>query len=289
VGRTALRWLLALGLLGCLSAHAAGPVWAIRGAHNTVYLAGSIHVLPADDTSLPPAFERAYADSAKLVMELDLGKLDPMEAGEWMLEKGALPPGTKLRTVLGEQRYGRVAAAAASLGMNMLGLDLQRPWVVGLEITEYAYSHEGYDADQGVEEQLVARARADGKPTGGLETLPEELAGLVGLPQQDQVRMLDQTLDELQDIKAEMRDIVGAWRRGDAAHLAALLSTEYQSFPALYKPLVTDRNQLWLPQLQEMLRGKDNVLVVVGALHVVGEGGLLELLRKQGYTVKQLD
>ena len=63
MGRTALRWFLALGLLGSLTAHAASPVWAIRGTHNTVYLAGSVHLLPAQDAALPPAFDRAYTDS----------------------------------------------------------------------------------------------------------------------------------------------------------------------------------------------------------------------------------
>ena len=104
MGRTTLRWLLALGLLGSLSAHAASPVWAVRGAHNTVYLAGSIHMLPADDAALPPGFARSYADSARLIMELDLGKFDAMEAMAWMMDHGALPAGTTLRGLLGEQR-----------------------------------------------------------------------------------------------------------------------------------------------------------------------------------------
>jgi len=289
VGRTASWWLLALGLLGGLNVHAASPVWAIRGTHNTVYLAGSIHMLPAQDATLPAALEHAYADSAKLVMELDLGKLDPVEAASWMMDRGALPSGTHLRSVLGEARYGRVSGAAASLGVPMAGLDHQAPWVVGIELTDFAYTHEGFDPDQGVEEQLVQRAQADGKPTAGLETLPEELGGLVALSREDQIRMLDQTLDELKDLKGEMRDIVSAWRRGDTAHLATLLSTEYAAFPSLYKPLVTDRNQRWMPQLEALLHGPDNVLVVVGALHVVGAGGLLERLRQHGFTVTQLN
>ena len=53
------RWLLIFGLLGCLDAQAQSPVWAIKGAHNTVYLAGSVHLLKKDDMSLPPAFARA--------------------------------------------------------------------------------------------------------------------------------------------------------------------------------------------------------------------------------------
>ncbi len=288
MGRTAVRWLLALGLLGSLNGYAASPVWAVRGAHNTVYLAGSIHLLPANDAGLPAALDRAYADSSKLVMELDLAKFDPLEATVWMMDHGALPKGTKLRTVLGEARYGRVSTAAANLGLAMAGLEEQAPWVVGMELTDFAYAHEGFDSDQGVEEQLVRRAQADGKPTAGLETLPEELGGLVGLSQEDQIHMLDETLDELKDLKSEMRDVLGAWRQGDAPRMAALLASEYHAFPALYGPLVTDRNQHWLPQVEELIKGPANSLVVVGALHLVGEGGLLELLRKKGYKVTQL-
>ena len=288
MGRTALRWLLALGLLGSLNVYAASPVWAVRGAHNTVYLAGSMHLLPANDAALPAALDHAYADSAKLVMELDLAKFDPLEATVWMMDHGALPKGTKLRTVLGEARYARVSAAAGNLGLAMGGLDEQAPWVVGMELTDFAYAREGFDSDQGVEEQLLRRAQADGKPTAGLETLPEELGSLVALSQEDQIHMLDETLDELKDIKNEMRDVLSAWRQGDAARMAALLASEYHAFPSLYRPLVSDRNQHWLPQVEELLNGPGNALVVVGALHLVGEGGLLELLRKKGYKVTQL-
>ena len=246
-------------------------------------------MLPPDDAALPPGFARAYTDSARLVMELDLGKFDPMEAMTWMMDHGTLPAGTNLRGVLGEQRYGRVSAAAIGLGLPMAALDSLAPWVVGIEISDLAYEHEGYDPEQGVEEQLVRRAEKDGKPTAGLETMPEELSSLTGLSSADQIRMLDQTVDDLKDLKSDMRDVTSAWRRGDAARLAALLSSEYNSFPSLYKPLVTDRNRRWLPQLEELLRANDNSLVVVGALHLVGQEGLLDLLRKKGYQIRQLE
>jgi len=263
-------------------------VWAVRGSHNVVYLAGSIHMLPADDAVLPTGFTRAYADSTRLVMELDLGKFDAMEAMTWMMDHGTLPAGTTLRSLLGEQRYGRVSGAAAGLGVPMTGLDSLAPWVVGIEITDAAYEHEGFDADQGVEEQLLRLAQADHKPTAGLETLPEELGSLSSLSSADQIRMLDQTVDELKDLKSEMREVTGAWRAGDGTRLAALLTSEYNAFPSLYKPLVTDRNRRWLPQVEQLLESKDNALVVVGALHLVGDGGLLELLRRKGYTITQL-
>jgi uncharacterized protein YbaP (TraB family) len=294
VGRKAPRRLLALCLLGGLSAgavaaQAASPVWVIRGAHSTVYLAGSVHLLPSQESTLPPAFNRAYADSTRLVMELDLGTLDPLAAAEWLTEHGALPPGTSLRTVLGEQRYNRVSAAAASLGAPTELLDKQAPWVVAIELADLQYVHLGFDPQQGVEEQLVHRAQADGKPTAGLETLDGELSGLAALPREDQLRLIDQTLDELKESPEEMREVLSAWRQGDAPKLAALLSREYDSFPALYRPLVTARNHSWVPQIEQLLKGSGTTLVVVGALHLVGDGGLLELLHRDGYAAVQLN
>ncbi len=289
MGRTTSRWYLALSLFGCLGAHAAAPVWAIHGAHNTVYLAGSVHALAQNDSALPAAFDRAYRDSTRVVMEIDLAKLDPVEAGSWMAEHGTLPAGTHLRSLVGEQTYARVTTAATQFGFPIIALDHQTPWLVGIELTEHAYEHAGYSGERGVEEQLVTRLQADGKASAGLETVQEQLKGLAELSDEDQVRLLEQSLDDLKDLQGEMRDVVAAWRRGDASRLAALLSSEYEAFPALYRPLVTVRNEHWLPQIEALLKGSDNVMVVVGSLHLVGKGGLLELLHRDGYTATQLN
>lgn len=289
MGRTTQRWLLAVGLLGCLTAEAASPVWAIRGAHSTVYLAGSVHLLPTEQATLPAGLMRAYADSSRLVMEIDLGKLDPQQLAGWMLEHGRLPAGTTLRAVLGAERYGAVTRAAGDLGLSQQALDDEAPWVVAIELTDLEYLKLGFDPNQGVEEQLVERAHADGKATAGLETVDAELGSLVALSRADQVRLLDQTLRELDEPPSELEEIVNAWRSGNAPRLAQLLAGEYREFPALYRPLVTERNRLWLPQLEQMLAGRDNCLVVVGALHLVGDGGLLELLRRDGFKPEQLN
>jgi uncharacterized protein len=289
VGRATQQWLLAVGLFGCLTAQAASPVWAIRGAHNTVYLAGSVHLLPAAQATLPAGLTRAYADSSRLVMEIDLGRLDPQQLGSWVLEHGRLPAGTTLRAVIGEQRYGEVTHAAGDLGLPPEALDDEAPWVVAIELTDLEYLKLGFDPEQGVEQQLVQRAHTDGKATAGLETVDAELGSLAGLSQSDQVRLLDQTLKELDEPPAELDDILSAWRSGDAPRLAKLLAGEYQEFPQLYRPLVTERNRLWLPQIEQMLAGDGNCLVVVGALHLVGDGGLLELLRRDGYKPVQMN
>src|SRR5204862_853530 len=110
-------------------------------------LAGRVHRRPAEAAVLPQGFGRAYAESSKLVMELDLGKLDPLEAAGWMIEHAALPAGTTLRGILGEQRYSRVSAAAAELGAPIELLDGQAPWAGGAELADLGMLDPGFDPD----------------------------------------------------------------------------------------------------------------------------------------------
>ena len=289
MGRKTLRWLFALGLLGSLSAYAGSPVWAIRGDHNTVYLAGSIHLLKAADATLPAAFDQAYRGSQALVMELALDKVDPTEAAGWMMEHGMLKEGATLRATLGDERYRRVSAEATRLGIPSAALDQLEPWVIGLELLEMQYVQLGFEPQQGVEQQLQRRAEQDGKPISGLETLDEQLGVLQGMSYPDQARFLDLVVTEMHDVESETQTVVSAWKNGDSARLAALLSDEYKSFPALYRLLVSDRNKRWIPQIEKLLHGNRDYFVVVGALHLVGDGGLLELMRHDGYKPQALN
>jgi len=289
VGRKTRCWLFALCLFGCLRAHAGSPVWAIHGDHNTVYLAGSVHLLKADDSRLPSGFDRAYGGSKALVMELDMNKVDPMEAASWMLEHGTLKDGATLRTTIGEERYRRVSAEAQRLGVPMEAAELMQPWALGLQLLDMQYMQLGFDPQKGVEEQLQHRAQADGKPITGLETMDEQLGVLQSMSPADQARFLDMVVTEMHEVEAETQSVVMAWRTGDAAKLAALLSDEYKSFPALYRLLVTDRNRRWVPQIEKLLHGNQDYFVVVGALHLVGDGGLLDLMRKDGYKAESIN
>jgi uncharacterized protein YbaP (TraB family) len=276
------HWLLALCLLGSLTARAQSPVWALQGAHNTVYLAESVHLLKPGDSTLPGAFTRAYADSSQLVMEMDLGKLDTSSVAEWMLEHGRYPEGESIQQALGPERFARVLAQATALGLPIEELSILRPWVVALTLSDLMYLKLGYDPESGVEEQLVARTHEDGRATAGLETLDEELGQLERMSPEDQARFLDLTLEDLKDTSDETDQLLKAWRNGDSSALGAQLSDAYKQFPELYRVLVSERNQRWLPQIKRYLAADHNVLIVVGALHVVGKGGLLELLRGAG-------
>jgi len=136
---------------------------------------------------------------------------------------------------------------------------------------------------------LQHKAQADGKPISGLETMDEQLGVLQGMSNADQARFLDMVVDEMHDVGGETQSVVNAWRSGDAGKLSALLGDEYKSFPNLYRLLVSERNKRWVPQIEKLLHGSQDAFVVVGALHLVGDGGLLEILRRDGFKAEQLN
>ena len=93
------------------------------------------------------------------------------------------------------------------------------------------------------------------------------------------------TLEESTQLDAQVDELVAAWQAGDTDALARMLSNEFDDFPELYRPLTEDRNRAWVEQLDDLLDDRDDYLVVVGALHLVGRNSVVDLLRQRGYTV----
>ena len=284
----ALMRTLALLVVAATSAaplHAAsdGPVWSIhRPGGGTVYLAGSVHVLDTARSRLPPAFDSAWRDAERVVMELDMDDLDPAAAASFLAAHATIGDGESLRTLLGAERFARVDMQARALGLPLDSVAQLEPWAVALALTQLQLVKLGLDPSQGVEQQLTARARAEGKPIAGLETIDEQLGVLDGLSSMDQARFLELTAGESDSMATELDGILTAWRRADTAALERLLLVEYERLPTLYGPLVTDRNRRWLPQIEALLARPDDTLVVVGTLHLVGPDGLLALLKDRG-------
>jgi uncharacterized protein len=281
-------WLSLLGLLGGVTAHAEAPVWAIKGAKNTVYLAGSVHLLRASESKLPAAFDTAYADSAALVMEIDMDDLNPTEAQGLMLEKGVYTGDDTLSDVIGKDRFAKLDKQASEMGIPSEALERFQPWMAAMTLAELQLAKLGFDPESGVEKQITAHAVSDHKEITGFETLNEQLGLLANLSPSDQIKFLDLTLEEMGEMQGETDALVAAWRTGNAPKLASILSEEYGVAPGLYATLVSDRNRRWMPQIEKLLKSDKNYMVVVGTLHIVGKNGLLDLLKSEGFTSRQL-
>jgi uncharacterized protein YbaP (TraB family) len=279
--------LLCVALTGVAQARGESSVWTVKGKQNTVYFAGSVHALPREHAEFPPALERAYAAADAIVMEVDLDDLDPFEAIQFITAHGTLPARQTLQQVVGD-RYSTVAALAASLDVPEAAIAKLEPWAAAMVLTQFALTKSGFDAELGIDMQLVGRARADKKEITGLETVVDQLSVFDDRSFDEQTRFLLDSADDAPQLSADLERLVVAWRTGDLAALEKEFDKERARTPALYDALLGARNRKWIPQIEALLDENRDYLVVVGALHFVGEDGLLTLLEKAGHRLEPL-
>ncbi len=279
--------------LSCLAMAAwadspATTMWLIEGAKNRVYLLGSVHLLRESDYPLPGAIDDAYEDAETVIMEIDMEDIDPMAMQSLVNQLGVLQDGTTLRDLMGETMYAQAAEAAAKLDIPLEMLDSSEPWLAAMTVEEMLLFRMGFNPLLGVEMHLTTRATRDGKPIEGFETVEEQLRFLDGLSLEAQREMLVQALLDSAELQSLMNSIIDAWRRGDTAYLENTLLADMQKYEELNKVLVVDRNRRWIDEIMPLLTHDDDYLIVVGALHLVGEDGVPRLLEKEGVRIKQL-
>jgi uncharacterized protein YbaP (TraB family) len=209
---------------------------------------------------------------------------DPAAMASQMQRSALLPAGQSLRSVLGND-YAAIAERTRREGLDLALLDPFAPWFVATMLLQLEIAHRGFDAAHGIEQQLAERAIADRKPILGLETPEQQFAVLGGLSLAEQKRFLLLALEETEEGDTELEELMAAWRTGDTAALARILSEAFAEFPELYRPLTEDRNRAWIDELESLLDDRDDYLVVVGALHLVGRNSVLDLLQRRGHTV----
>ena len=261
-------------------------LWSVKGKTNTVYLLGSVHFLSPSE-QLPAAMDAAYRDAEKLVMEIDMDDLDPQVTQKLTLDLGLLPANETLESKLGKPTYARVSKQAQAMGLDPALLGRFRPWLAALTLAQMNLKQLGLDAESGVEQKLVARAAADHKEIIGLETLQQQLSMLANLPDRQQREFLLYSVDDVERANQDIDDLLAAWRKGDTATLAKLLSEGMDEYPELYRPLTVDRNRNWLKRIEQLLEEHDDYLVVVGALHLVGKDSVIDLLERDGHKARQ--
>ena len=262
-------------------------LWLAEGLQNRVYLLGSVHLLRESDYPLPAVIDVAYEDAETVIMEIDMDDLDPMEMQSLVTQLGVLDGATTLRKLMGDDMYAEAAKAAADLDIPLDMLDRSEPWLAALTVEELLLFRMGFNPLFGVEMHLAGRAGSDGKPIEGFETVEQQLRFLDNLSLEAQREMLLQTLKESAELQDLMDSIIAAWRRGDITYLEQTLLADIQRFDELNRVLVVDRNHRWLERIRELLTHDEDYLIVVGALHLVGDDGVPQLLRREGVEVRQ--
>jgi uncharacterized protein YbaP (TraB family) len=264
-------------------------LWRAQVGASTLHLLGSVHVARPDLYPLDARIDGAFTQSDVLVLELVLDEAAKLQAARRMLELGRLGPGVKLSDVIRPATWQLLEQTAERRGTSLFGLRGFRPWFVSLALTTQALESQGFSSDNGIDEHFRQRATGH-KRLAALETVEEQLALFSGLSPEADELMLEQTLEEVDQYAEQLDAAFRAWQAGDEAALDQLLIGPMRAeYPALFKQLFVDRNQRMTAKLLAMMSEQPGrYFAVVGAGHLVGESGIVDLLRLQGIVATQL-
>lgn len=277
-----------MAVLSISPAIADTSVWSVRSGDNVIYLGGTVHLLRPGDYPLPDEFEEAYQASSELYFETDIAAMSDLLVQAQMLQQLTYSDDRSLRTVLSDEAYTALSAYTQTAGLPIVMLEKFKPGLLISTLQILVFQSMGF-TPQGVDAFFHTRAVADGKAEGQLETVQEQIGFIAAMGEGNDSEFILLSLKDLTETGNVIDGMIGAWRSGDAQGLSELFVEDMKvEAPALYDTLLLERNLKWIPQINRMLQDADTEFVLVGAAHIVGENGLLDLLSQEGYEINQL-
>lgn len=264
----------------------AGPaLWKVADADTTIYLFGTVHVLPQGlewyDTTIASALE----GSDMIVTEIKMDKASEAQLQQLSMSMGLLPSGTTLRSLLTPEQAAAYEAGLAKLGVPAQAFDPLKPWLAGLTLSLLPLMQQGYSPDTGVEKVLLAKA--GDKPQGALETAEFQLGIFNSMPTEAQVTFLMETVEGMDEVKPTLDKMVAEWAKGDADQLAVIMN-EGMSDPAVAEALLYSRNANWAEWIDTRLDEPGTVFIAVGAGHLAGAKSVQDYLAQKGIVVDRV-
>jgi uncharacterized protein len=298
---------------------AKGPaLWKVADKDTTIYLFGTVHVLPKGLEWYDATIAKALDGSDILVTEIPMDPASEAAMSQMALSKGALPAGTTLRSLLSEEQKTQYTAALNQLGGQIEAAQLaqapaearaqyeaakaqglvpnpgdamagqfdgMKPWMVGLTLSLLPLTLEGYDPNSGVEKVLLSKV--GDKAKGALETLEFQLGIFDGMPQDAQITMLMEAANGMDETAPMLNRMVAEWAEGDADELAAVMN-EGMTDPKVADALLYARNRNWAEWIDTRLDTPGTVFIAVGAGHLAGAKSVQDYLGQKGIKVTRV-
>jgi len=259
-------------------------LFKVTSSGGTVYLLGYVPLMKESMYPLSGTIERAFQRSSNVVFEAN--DESPANTRKMIAHKSIFTDGNTLGKVLKPATYERLKEAVKPLGLNVVQLEMLKPWSVAISIVELKLNQLGFrPGEQGVEQYFYKKAVDMGKKISYLETVEWEIGFLSGLPMAQQEAFLNQSLD---DDFSDVDEVMAAWESGDIKKIEQMISDSLQAYPELYDTLFVYRNKRLVFHVDALLAQKKASFVIVKVGHLVGQGNLLELLRRKGYVVEQM-
>ena len=258
-------------------------LWEISGNNLTApsYLYGTFHLMCKEDIIISENLKKSISKSKFLYLEMDMD--DPANTFGALLYLN-MKGGKTLKDLYTAAEYSRVETFFKdSLKMGLAMLQKTKPNF--LEAMFYPLMMPCKQMD-GVEEELMSLAKKENKEIKGLETMAFQASVFDSIPYDEQAKDLLKMMDSFSVFKKEFTNMLNIYKSQKLNEIEKSFADE-PGFEKNKDLLLDNRNKNWVIQLKSIMQ-KDNVFIAVGAGHLVGENGLISLLRKEGYILKPI-
>ena len=291
------RGLALLGLAtlaGCATtSEVTGPsghpaLWEVADKDTTVYLFGTIHLLPKDYAWRTPEFDQIVAGSQGLIVETIVDTSNPQALAGELARLGfrdGLPP---IATRVPAEKRAALETAIAKTGVPRPAFDRMETWAAAFMLLGTQFKDLGLVGEAGVESVLKTAFTQAGKPIGQLETNAEQLGFFDTMPETAQRALLEGSIDSPADMRTQFHGMLTAWARGDVAAIGKTFNEDLSGSPELRDALLRRRNANWTGWIQRRMASPGSVFVAVGAGHLAGPESVVEMLQKDGYRVRRI-
>jgi uncharacterized protein YbaP (TraB family) len=263
-------------------------LWALSDSDTTIYLFGTIHLLPQNYQWQTPQLGKAESTAQSLVIETIVDPAHPQPYLDAILKLGfarGLPP---IASRVPEAKRAALLAAIAKSGAPVQRFDQMKTWMAAVQLLQLQFMEMDLHGQEAPETVLRQDFTSAGKPIEQLETNAEQFGYFDQLPETAQRQLLEGALEPVTGVKAEFDQMLSAWARGDVKAVAKSFNRDLGSSPELAEALITRRNANWSNWIKHRLTQPGAVMVAVGAGHLTGRDSVIELLRRDGYRVRRL-
>ena len=269
-------------------ASARPAMWQVADHDTTIYLFGTIHMLPENYSWRTPAFDRVVNGSQSLVVETILDETNPQALAGELARLGirqGLPP---IAQRVAPEKRPLLEAAIAKTGVPRSAFDIMETWAAAFTILGTQFQNLGLSAGAGVESVLKQNFRQAGKPIAQLESNTEQLSLFDTLPEKAQRDFLEGAIEAPAEMRGQFNSMLAAWTRGDINAISKTFNEDLANSPDLRDALIRRRNHNWSQWVERRLATPGTTLVAVGAGHLAGPESVVDLLQRKGYKVRRL-
>jgi len=260
-------------------------LWRVSGndLKQPSFLFGTFHLLCKEDIHFSDALKRAIKSSDEIYMEMDLDDPSTMLSGMLYMN---MKDGKKLQDLYTPEEYQRLQNYFSdTLQMPMMMFQKAKPYfLVALLYPKMM----NCATPAGIEEELMKIAKEDKKEIKGLETMQFQASVFDSIPYEWQAKELLKNIDSFSVYKSEFEQMLDLYKKQELDSMRNMITKSEFGSEKYEDLLLNDRNKNWVKQLKEIMKN-ESVFVAVGAGHLVGDFGLINLLKKEGYKVEPLE